>query len=191
VQVNFGAEAGARSDAGYISLRIQQFRSALLQQVPRFSISFVAIAGPLRWPYDRVQHGHALSSLAQQEHGWDQIPRVFGNDVGCEEIDFVQRVIVLLQVVWHELTAVSCARSCGCGFDLHSQEVALIFNAHVVRQRVSPRLADTKTVLRRLRHKLQLHPLATLFEILERLPMLHTAPFLPRKHERRDHRPRP
>src|SRR5271169_378532 len=61
-----------------------------------------------------------------------------------------------------------------CGaLHLHSKIVWPVFDPDIVSPHFSPRFADGKTPLCRLRHKLQLHPLAPLFVSLEPLPMLH------------------
>src|SRR6476661_1509034 len=60
-----------------------------------------------------AEHSHAFSALAEEQHCGEQVPGVFGDHVGGEDVDLVERVITLLVVVRHELAEISGAGAHG------------------------------------------------------------------------------
>lgn len=84
-----------------------QFGSATVQQFPGFAVAFVTVAGLFCWWADGAEHGHGKPARTQQQHRGDQVPGIFGDHVGGEEVYFLKRVVVLLFVVRHEHAAIS------------------------------------------------------------------------------------
>ena len=152
---------------------LQQLTSALLQQLPVLPIPFPAIASLLLRRREGAQHGDPLPMLPKQQRGRDQIPDVFGNDVGGEDVDLLERVVTLSVVVGMELAEVSGAGAHGGGLHLNAKIVALVFDADVVGLGISPGLADGEAALGCRRHELQFDPFAALFVTSEFLPILH------------------
>ena len=152
---------------------VQQFTSALLQQLPILAKPFPAIASLLLRSRERAQHGDPLPMLAQQQRGGDQIPDVFGNYKRGEDVDLLERVVLLSLVVGVELAEVSGAGAHGGGLYLNAKVVACVFDADVVGLGVSPGLADGEAALGCRRHELKFDPFAALFVTLEFFPILH------------------
>lgn len=151
----------------------QQFASAFLQQTPRLPVAFVAVASPFLRRRQRAQHGDGFSALAEEQHRREQVPGVFGDHVGGEQVDLIERVVVLALVIGRELTTVSRPAPLARGLDLHAEIVAFVLDADVVGQYVSPRLADGEAALRGRGHELQLDPFSALLEAGESFPIFH------------------
>lgn len=95
-------------------LELCQFGATLCEQVPGFAIAFVTVAGLFCGRDYGEQRRHEVSLFTQQLDGGDQVPRIFRNDVGGEQVDFLERVVALLLVVGCELATVSGAGPCRC-----------------------------------------------------------------------------
>src|ERR1700722_13878375 len=76
-------------------------------------------------------------------------------------------------MVGQQLTAIAITAPVTARLHLHPQKVLPMFDSHIVGPRFSPGLAHREPPPRRLRHKLQLHPLATLLIGPEPFPRLH------------------
>ena len=138
-----------------------------------------------------------LRTLPRSRRAGIQVPEVFGDDVGGEEVDLGEGVVFFLVVVGFELAEVSGAGAGGGGFDLDAEEVGTVFDADVVGAGVSPGFGHFESMLHGGGHEAEFDPFAALFEISEELLVyVHDAgcvdlrPFSPdksaKKHERRD-----
>ena len=110
--------------------------------------------------------------LRWEQGGRDDVPGFDEDDVGGEEVELGESVVLLFEVVGLELAEVSGAGAAGGGLDLHAQEVGAVVDANVVGASVSPGLEDVEAALGGGRHEAEFNPLSALLEAFEIFPLV-------------------
>ena len=150
-------------------VRDAQFFAGFAEQVPGFAVVLVLVAILLQ-PVDGMEHQSDFAFWLQNDYGGDQIPDSDRNYISGEEIDFVERIVVLLVVVRVELAEVSGAGANRGALDLHAEKICPVLDTDIVGRAVAPRLGYAEAVQGGLRHELEFNPFATLFECVKVLP---------------------
>jgi len=148
-----------------------QGAAAFVEQGPSFFVGFVAVAVLLE-RLDGVEHEAGFALGTEEQGGGDDVPGFDGDDVGGEEVELGESVVLLFEVVGLELAEVSGAGAAGGGLDLHAQEVGAVVDANVVGASVSPGLEDVEAALGGGRHEAEFDPLSALLEAFEFLPLV-------------------
>ena len=148
-------------------------------EIPGFEVNFEAVAvGPSFW-LAGTEH-ELLAFGLEDDAGRNDVPGVFGDDVGGEEIDVAGGVARAI-LVGAEGALIAVAQAVAGGFDLDAEIAASVLDADIVGGGVSPRFGDLETVTDGLRHELEFDPLAAHFEILEAFALCHVPLFRPKK----------
>ncbi len=89
--------------------------------------------------FDRAQH-QAEAAGPEDDGGWEEVPGVFRDYVGGEEVDFAGGVAAIAPLIGLEGTEIAVADFVVGGFDLYAQEDAVVFDAYIVGGGVAPRV---------------------------------------------------
>jgi hypothetical protein len=148
-------------------------------EIPGFEVNFEAVAvGPSFWAAG-TEHEFMAFGL-EDDAGRDNVPGVFGDDVGGEEID-VAGGVTRASLVGAEVALIAVAQAVAGGFDLDAEIAASVLDADVVGGGVPPRFGDLEAVTDGLRHELEFDPLAAHFEIFEAFALCHVPAVLPKE----------
>jgi len=145
-------------------------RWGLLEELPRFAVLLVSIAIPLGFA-DGAEH-QVVAFGFEDDGRWEDVPDIFGDDVGGKEVDGFGGV-ALATAVGFEGAEIAVADAEASGFDLNFEKAAAGFDGDVVGGGVSPGLEDSEVLTQGLRDELDFDPLAALFEILEAFALCH------------------
>jgi hypothetical protein len=116
---------------------------------------------------------HQVVAFGFQDYACgEDVPEVFGDDVGGEEVYFFDGVAAAAAVGF-EGAEVSVAQAVAAGFDLHAEQAASVLEAYVVGGGISPGLGDVEAFAQGLRHELEFDPLAAFFEVAETFALCH------------------
>ena len=141
------------------------------QHFPGFAIVLIFVA---IFPEggDGVDGDGGFERGEKEDGGGNEVPGLDRDDVGGEEVDFVDGVRFFDAIAATELAEVSGAVADGGGFDLDAKEVAAEVDGDVVFEGIAPGLEDAVSMKGGGGHELKLDPFAALFVGFEFLPVL-------------------
>ena len=121
---------------------------------------------------DGAEHDGMLAADSQDHFCGDDVPAVFGDYIGGEEVDLLERVVLLFGGVGLELAEVSGAGPVGGGLDLDTEDAAAGFDSDV-EGGGTPGLGDFVAMEHGFGHETELRPFATFFVCLENFEFVH------------------
>lgn len=136
---------------------------------------FIVLAVLLGWDHRMEHHAHFGFSTEDLYSG-NQVPDAYRNNIRSKKVNLVESVVLLIVVTAAAATEITGPPYHRRGLDLNPQQAAVVFDADVVSERVSPGFEDVISVRGGGRHEKKFDPFATLFESLEMMPMIHWLP---------------
>jgi hypothetical protein len=129
------------------------------------------VGGPATGRARGIEHDCGLFG-ADDSFGGDDVPDVFRDDVGCQEVEVSALVGEAAGGV--DVAAVAAfGAAAGGGFNLDADEVAVGFYDRVVAGGISPGVENLETVFGGGGDELQFGPLPAAFAILDRVLEFH------------------
>ena len=125
-----------------------------------------------------AEHDGMLAADSKDHLCRDDVPAILRDDIGGEEVDLLECVVLFLVVVGLELAEVSGAGAVACGLDLDAEDAAAGFHSDVEGRGVSPWLGDFVAMEHGFGHETEFGPLAAFFVSLENFEFVHVCWFL-------------